>query len=631
MIQLFVNANELFLPLDFSITLIEENPIITANGEFTLDISLSLLEPMNARAFGFLNRINKYFAPDYKKDAPAYMIIDGAARYGKIIVLSNTDIEVTFQFIAGNSALNYDLRKDDRKIWELDWGTIPIAITYTVALDSIKRNGYCVYMIPPTTMPHYNNFVCAPIYSNDGTNPLIINNYTLGGQTDTDPYAINGGSKFIAQPYLLYYINKIADVLGFSLGLNVLDTDERAKKMYVVNSIDSLIYADMLPDMTIAKFIETIENFFNVVFIIDKTTNSMSIQNMMGNLATRNKVDLLNVLDSYQRDLATTPKAERIGTTKISYSVPDSTYMKFQKVDIELMKLCQIIEHVNFAALVAFLGHTDGMGDKLIIHRDVETLRDYFIRAYRDGIDIKCDLYDKQITWSVDGRTGGFGIVYINKFRSYGENYENELTLDIVPAAITIDSRYLTKLFDKGINQTGASVGRSFIYQLPISSRNYYKYESMGFIESVTNSDKKIPRLSNFEVALYTGMINICGDFSRDYYLQVSNFPFSHVDTIPEFGQQINPDWLSTAFNPAATTTMRLLGTKGIVEDYSFESVMDTSKEYTFTLIDSPEVNINNLFNINNKMFMPISLERVISINSRKTVTGRFYAMLQAQ
>ena len=218
MIQLFVNNQELLLPSDFSITLIEENPIITANGEFTLDISLSLLEPMNAKAFGFLNRVNKYFAPDYKKDAPAYMIIDGAARYGKIIVLSNTDIEVTFQFIAGNSALNYDLRKDDRKIWEVDWGTIPEAISFETALDSIKRNGYCVFFRPPTTRPHYNNFVCTPIHSTDGTNPIIINNYTLGGQTDADPYAINGGSKFIAQPYLLYYINKIADVLGFSLG-----------------------------------------------------------------------------------------------------------------------------------------------------------------------------------------------------------------------------------------------------------------------------------------------------------------------------------------------------------------------------------------------------------------------------
>lgn len=625
MIQLFVNANELLLPSDFSITLIEENPIITANGEFTLDISLSLLEPMNARAFGFLNRINKYFAPEYKKDAPAYMIIDGAARYGKIIVLSNTDIEVTFQFIAGNSALNYDLRKDDRKIWELDWGTIPAAITYTVALDSIKRNGYCVYMIPPTTRPHYNNFVCAPIYSNDGTNPVIINNYTLGGQTDADPYAINGGSKFIAQPYLMYYINKIADVLGYSMGINVLETDERATKMYFVNAIDSLIYADMLPDMTIAKFIETIENFFNVVFLMDKTSNTLSIQNMKVNLATRKKVDIQNAIDTYQRDLASTPKAQRIGTAKISFSLPDSAFMKFQKVDIELIKLCQIIEHVNFAALVIFLGHTEGLEDKLVIHRDLETIRDYFIRGYRDGKDAKTDLYQKAISWSVNGRTGGIEIVYINKFRSYGENYDNELTLDFVPAAITIDKRYLTYVY-----ANGASISRDFFYQLPASSRNYFKYESMGFIESVLNSDKKIPRLNNFEVALYTGMINIWNNFGRGVYEHVSDFPFSHIDTLPEFDAENEMSWVEHAFAPAATTTMRLLGKKGIVEDYNFESVMDTSKEYTFTFIDSPEVNINNLFNINNKTFMPISLEREISINSRKTVTGRFYAMLQA-
>jgi hypothetical protein len=72
-------------------------------------------------------------------------------------------------------------------------------------------------------------------------------------------------------------------------------------------------------------------------------------------------------------------------------------------------------------------------------------------------------------------------------------------------------------------------------------------------------------------------------------------------------------------------------GNNGVIEDYNFESIMDTSKEYTFTLVDSPDVNINNFFNINNKTFMPISLERIISIKESKTVTGRFYAMLLSQ
>ena len=69
-------------------------------------------------------------------------------------------------------------------------------------------------------------------------------------------------------------------------------------------------------------------------------------------------------------------------------------------------------------------------------------------------------------------------------------------------------------------------------------------------------------------------------------------------------------------------------GSNGVIEDYNFESIMDTSTEYTFTLVDSPDVNINNFFNINNKTFMPISLERIISNRKDKTVIGKFYAML---
>ena len=621
MIQIFVNNYECVIPDDFSFALIEENPLITAKGEFSLDMTLSLLEAKNAIAFKFLNRINKYFAPDFSKDAPACLIVDGSARYGKIVVFSNTDISVTYQFIAGNSALNYDLRKDNRKIWELNWGVIEAPILYEDALFSIGFNRYGYYNIVPR--PVYINFVCAPIYSNDGTNKIIINDYTLGAQTDPDPYAINGGSHFIAQPYLMYYINKIAEVLGYNMGINVLESDDRALKIYLVNAIDSLIYADMLPDVTMAKFIEAIEDFFNVVFVIDKVTNTLSIQNMIANIAIRNKVDILNVIDAYERNLSATPKTERIGKTKISYPLDSSFYAKFQKVDVDLMKLCQVIEHVNFAAIVSFLSLSEGMGDKLIIHRDVETLRDYFVRNYRDGKDPKTEMYQKLISWSAGGNSGQIEIVHINKFRSYGESFESELSLEFVPAAMTTDIRNLTN-----IREGGTTVNKDFIYQLPVSSRNYFKYVGMGFIESVLDTEKKIPRLSNFEIALYTGKINLCGTFSVGVYSHTADFPFSHVDTLPDFDAENQENWVANAYAPAVTTTLRLLGSNGVIEDYNFESIMDTSTEYTFTLVDSPDVNINNFFNINNKTFMPISLERIISNRKDKTVIGKFYAML---
>jgi hypothetical protein len=149
----------------------------------------------------------------------------------------------------------------------------------------------------------------------------------------------------------------------------------------------------------------------------------------------------------------------------------------------------------------------------------------------------------------------------------------------------------------------------------------------MGFIESVLDTEKKIPRLNNFEIALYSGKINFCGTFNTGVYSHIADFPFSHVDILPEFDAENQENWVANAYTTAVTTTLRLLGNNGVVEDYNFESIMDTSKEYTFTLVDSPDVNINNLFNINNITYMPISLERETGL-SKRLVTMKCYAML---
>ena len=59
MIQLYINNHEIVLPDDLEIDLIDNNPLITDTGEYSLDITISLLEPKNAIAFGHLYRVNK--------------------------------------------------------------------------------------------------------------------------------------------------------------------------------------------------------------------------------------------------------------------------------------------------------------------------------------------------------------------------------------------------------------------------------------------------------------------------------------------------------------------------------------------------------------------------------------------
>jgi len=137
MIQFFIENQEVILPDDFSFTQIDENPLITNNGEFTLDITVSLRNGKNAKAAKFINRINKI---DIDTSYNALMIDDGKYKHGTIIIQSHTNTDMTFQFVAGNSELNY-LAKNDKKIWELDWGT-ESAIDYARALASLNQTGW---------------------------------------------------------------------------------------------------------------------------------------------------------------------------------------------------------------------------------------------------------------------------------------------------------------------------------------------------------------------------------------------------------------------------------------------------------------------------------------------------------
>ena len=58
MTNLYINGVAVVLPSGFSISVKQENAFFTKNGEYTYDIELSLQDPVNARLYGFLNRLN---------------------------------------------------------------------------------------------------------------------------------------------------------------------------------------------------------------------------------------------------------------------------------------------------------------------------------------------------------------------------------------------------------------------------------------------------------------------------------------------------------------------------------------------------------------------------------------------
>lgn len=596
MIQFFIENQEVILPDDFSFTQIDENPLITNNGEFTLDMTISLRTAQNAKAAKFINRINKI---DIDTSYNALMIDDGKYKYGTIIIQSHTNTDMTFQFLAGNSELNYNAKTDNRKIWELNWG-IETEIDYDRALDSITN--------PIWT----KNFVCTPILSGD----TIINDYSL--TSNQSSVEINGVTNIILQPYLLYYINKLPEVLGFTLKSNVLNDDARAQKMYIINSISSLKYADALPDMTVSEFINEIECFFNVSFFVDKTTKEISIQSLKSTLFTKKIVNIKNVLDSYVRDFSKSSTLAKFGFTKIEYDLPDSLFFKYQKLSEDVLAKCEVLTFDTYELLFAYAHDHDNENQfKIFKTGDDE---------YIVGKNLSLNIYTRKIT---DTKY----INLVNKLKAAGDTIENELTLKLCPAEL------LGKI--KNIDYIGENENHYYSilqYQLPKSSVSKFEDLGQGITETIENGVQKIPRASNIEVSLFTGKIVAPVPDPK----LVLYYPFSHIDKYPEFGAFswytpgdtfIPPEyilfqnWVNDYFIPAATTNLRINGANGIFEDYNFQQILDTTQEYSFTVDDNPDINANNLFIYNNQKYMPISLERTKS-RKKGMVKGTFYRLL---
>lgn len=666
MTEFIIKGISAVLPKDISFSLIDENAEITNNGSFTWDIELSLMNPVNAKIFKHINRLN---INSIETRMDAALIVDNKVRRGSIVVLSTTDKSVSTQFLSGNSELNY-IAKNERKIWELGglngWG-VESAISLSRAIESIGYSGYGPF-----------NFVCAPVIVGDE----IVNDYVVGHQDTgyalltsfynistqiplstgyytlttaiaaipvgmkknafvvefysdattlvryqyvyfdlsqwvTETNWIQYGVKIVMQPYLLFYVNKLPELLGYTLKSNVLNSVERAKVMYFTNSVGTLNYADALPDWTISQFIEEIENFFNVQFIVNANEKSISIERLDSNMVNKRIVTIDKVLDSYVRSLTEDSKSIKLDFTRISYDVVDSVYFKYQKLSDDILAKCEIKEFATYSTLRTFIQNAVSIDNKLIIYRDLEKSNDYFVRKYADGLTINTSLFTDTVTHVVNNRLEGWVICFINKFSSVGTDSTRELALKLCPAEIVEKSKIITEYYLGG----GSGTEKRF-YQLPKSNNSFFVNNEKGFIDTVEKGETDIPRSDKLEVALYTGKIAMPGHLNS-----LSNYPFSHIDVYPEFTPGYE-EWFADNFQVKAITSLRLSGNDGIAADFNQHAIIDTSKEYTFDFIEKKSVSANDLFSIKNKTYMPISLERTVGINGfGKVVKTKCYAL----
>jgi len=357
MTELIIDGVRVVLSSDFAVTVKQENPFITKNGEYTYDCTMSLLNPVNANLYSFLQRINKKEA--FATNRRVILIADNRVYCdGTEVITKWTDSKVTIQIVSGNSQLNYFIGSD-KLISSLDMGSAVVtAESELAALSDYRTRGYAF----PTALV-------------DGT---VINQYLVDVATST--YKPNQKVDFYAMPYLAAYIEKIIVALGYTVNQNAIkNTDYQDIILY--HGVSTNEFSKMLPGWTCKDFLEEVEKFFNIVFVIDKKTKKVDIITQAKYYETAVMVHVIDVKDAYELDANNSDDDDDEHTTSnIGYGLSeDEEYYRMQRLSDGIKSVCTPVSETYSQFNRDYTNDT--IGDrKLMLDTDPNTGKKYIYK-----------------------------------------------------------------------------------------------------------------------------------------------------------------------------------------------------------------------------------------------------------
>lgn len=590
MTQLLINGVQSVLPDGFEITLNEDNPEFTQRGVFSFNISLSLNNTVNSLIFKHIYRRNNV---TLLKEADADLIVDNKTYQGKIIDIENTNDNVSFQFVSGNSQFNYDSKSV--KIWEYDWG-IETNFDYASAFSSVENPSYT------------KRYVCCPIQFSNGISNEI-------GYISTDAPEINSINNFTMNPYLYYYIDKLPTVFGYVMNSNVLANDELLKIMYIPGRIKSKKYSDFLPDMTVSEFITSLEEFFNVSFNFSSKNKTLDIVSNVTNIETKTrKKSIIN--DKYQRLPNSQP--DIFNFKKLSYSLSGGIN-DFLKMPENIKSMCEIKVVSSVSYLKNILTQTDI--NKFIIYKALNTGIFYIFGNASTTNYFRI---------SVPG-TNGY-LYPVDIFKDYESSYDSDKTYDLNVIPVDIIPYEMNLNGYVGTFPNGQQKTFKFTTQIPKINSNLQNAVDVGIISSIENGISEIQRSNKIEIGLYRGYCKILGFNGTDY--NETSFPMSFVHKQPVFWLPADYDDYTneTLFLSHLTTNFYLLCNKSIdlnsiVNAYRPTLQIDTTYIYVFELSDK-KLGPNDILVHEGAEYIPITFEKKIDVRGFiNDYTGKFYRL----
>lgn len=571
MTNLYIDGVEVVLPSGFSIVVKQENAFFTKNGEYTYDIELSLNDPINAKLYGFLNRLNKTEQPTTKRKA--VLIADNRVYInGTEIITGWTDETVTIQLVSGNSELNFFVGADEL-ISTLDMPVTNPIVNGTVSTDFIEKR---YPDIEYNLMMTYDRLrgVDKNIWNWNRTADIGVIEYYMTPKSNIVDY------DYIPQPYLCAYMRHLLAALGYSLDYNAIE-DTPWKDTYIVHAEETYKWCEMLKGWTAKAFLENVEKLFNGTFLIDAKTRKVSFYLNVSYLAKVRHVHLQNVVDSYTVE-SEEEEADAINST-IQYKFPESDYYKMRclpDIVLDTVKKKTIDED-----LTTFFSRPE--------NQVKDTVFDY------QAINRKLIFLDK---------SGVFNLLeLVDEFASlHRDNSESVMELEMLPAELTLRQTYNGDSNEGYFNQ---------VYIPCVSSGEQSNdnevYDTVH--EMVANLTETEESQNTIFLAFYSGIFD-----SLPSGAGPMSYPVAYTDKYVPF---YNGGWGDIQRDGATFNLSDM-------EKYFFGGGyhIDRKNPVKITCYDSNVYPASSVFEIFNRRFLAKEIEYTIGPNGRNGAwTGTFY------
>lgn len=568
MIDLFIDSQPVHLANDITINITSRNPYLTKEGEFTLDIDISLHIPENRHVYKNIDRINNTI--NNKRDRPVELYIDGRLILsGTEVLISNTEESVKIQILAGNSELNYKIR-DNVLIRDLDLGTITYTSDSALTLNglddlsSFSRGDYCFPLLlvdDNGTRTLCNDITRTWIFrTEDGT---IIRN------DDKPEY-----SNLYPQLYLDFAIAKLIESLGYSISKNIFSTDPLLKYVLMVSCNNSTQLNKLYPNMTVKDFLTKIEDAFSVVINIDNKSKTATIERL-SDFITNASTAYVDALDDFSIEYQ--DKEDII--KGYQYKRGDTNYHKRMILKEDVITGRTYTGCNNFQGLLSniqLFGGFQAVYDKNMLFKDNDTDTYYYIGKENTSLILS-------------------EVAVLTDLRS-GEKKE----IECVPAEC-LWKKLLFKILDDGQfpHENNISLNIPLIYK-PIMDTN------QNLDDALLNGIEKESKRDCINLMFYNGPAKI--KIRRQLGMEFSvSYPLSFIDYNSIYHRVQDDKWDQIKNDSSKQLSLRINNVTSILEDH-----IDTSEEYKFKLLS--RAHINNVFEIKNRLF--IAKESVTMINN---------------